>query len=97
MTFNDVRKIGLKLPRAEESRYHRMPALKVDGEIFVLCTSHPSADSNSVSVGFKRCAELIARDPAVFYLKAHYGPYPGVLVPLDLIARAAVVPGRQRV
>ena len=114
MTFDDVRKIGLKLPRAEESRYYRMPALKVDGEIFVVCTSHPSAEPNSVSVpvGFERRAELIARDPSVFYLKPHYEPYPVVLVRLDRIDRDAlrrllrsayaaassgeVVPGRRR-
>ena len=114
MTFDDVRKIGLKLPRAEESRYYRMPALKVDGEIFVVCTSHPSAEPNSVSVpvGFERRAKLIARDPAIFYLKPHYEPYPIVLVRLDRIARTelerllrsahrlvstgAVVPGRRR-
>jgi hypothetical protein len=114
MTFNEVREIGLKLPRAEESRYYRMPALKVDGEVFVVCTSHPSAEPNSVSVpvGFKRRAQLIARDPAVFYLKPHYEAYPVVLVRLDRIKRAAlerllcsayrvvstgtVVPGRRR-
>src|SRR6266404_5394474 len=114
MTFHEVREIGLKLPRAEESRYYRMPALKVDGEIFVVCTSHPSAEPNSVSVpvGFKRRAQLIVRDPAVFYLRPHYEPYPVVLVRLDRIGRAglerllhsahkavasgAVVPGRRR-
>ena len=114
MTFHEVREIGLKLPRAEESRYYRMPALKVDGEIFVVCTSHPSAEPNSVSVpvGFRRRAQLIARDPAVFYLKPHYEDYPVVLVRLDCIERAAlerllrsahkavstgaVVPGRRR-
>ena len=113
MTFDDVRKIGLKLPRAEESYYYRMPALKVDGEVFVVCTSHPSAEPNSVSipVGFERRAELIARNPAIFYLKPHYEPYPVVLIRLDRIARAeleqllrlahravatgAVVPGRR--
>ena len=114
MTFDDVRKIGLKLSRVEESLYYRMPALKVDGEIFVVCTSHPSAEPNSASVpvGFKRRAELIARDPSVFYLKPHYEPYPVVLVRLDRIDRDAlrrllhsayaavssggVVPGRRR-
>ena len=114
MTFDDVRKIGLKLPRAKESRYYRMPALKVDGEIFVVCTSHRSAEPNSVSVpvGFKHRAELIARDPAIFYLKPHYEAYPIVLVRLDCIDRNAlerllrsaydavssgeVVPGRRR-
>jgi hypothetical protein len=114
MTFDEVRKIGLKLPRAEEGRYYRMPALKVDGEIFVVCTSHPSAEPNSVSVpvGFKRRDQLIARDPAVFYLKPHYEDYPVVLVRLDRIKSPAlerllrsahkavstgsVVPGRRR-
>jgi hypothetical protein len=114
MTFDDVRKIGLKLSRAEESVYYRMPALKVDGEVFVVCTSHPSAEPNSVSVpvGFERRAELIARAPAVFYLKPHYEAYPVVLVRLDRIDRdvlrrllrsayvavssGEVVPGRRR-
>src|ERR1700722_18534261 len=92
MTFDAIRKIGLKLPGTEESRYYRMPALKVDGEIFVVCTSHPSAEPNSVSVpvGFKRRAELIARNPAIFYLKPHYEPYAVVLVGLDCIERAAL-------
>ena len=92
MTFDEVRKIALKLPRAEESRYYRMPAFKVDGEVFVVCTSHPSAEPNSVSVpvGFERRAELIARDPAVFYLKPHYEPYPVVLVRLDRIRRGSL-------
>ncbi len=114
MTFDDVRKIGVKLPGAEESRYFRMPALKVGEKVFVVCTSHPSAEPNSVSVpvGFERRAQLIARDPAVFYLKPHYEDYPVVLVRLDCIERAAlerllrsahkavstgaVVPGRRR-
>ena len=92
MTFDAIREIGLKFPRAEESRYYRMPALKVDGEVFVVCTSHPSAEPNSISVpvGFKRRARLIARNPAVFYLKPHYEAYPVVLVRLDRIDRAAL-------
>lgn len=92
MTFDDIRKIGLKLRGAEESRYFRMPALKVDGQVFVVCTSHPSAEPNSVSiaVGFEHRAKLIARDPAVFYLKPHYEPYPVVLVRLDRIGRTTL-------
>ena len=114
MTFDDIRKIGLKLPGAEEGRYFRMPALKVDDQVFVVCTSHPSAEPNSISVpvGFERRAKLIASDPAVFYLKPHYEPYPVVLVRLDRIGReelrkvlglahravssGRVVPGRRR-
>ena len=90
MTFEDVRRIGLKLPGAEETRYYRMPALKVRDEVFVVRTSHPSAEPNSISVavGFKRRDRLIAEKPAVFYLKPHYEPYPVVVARLDCIERA---------
>jgi hypothetical protein len=87
MTFDDVREIGLKLPNAAETRYYRMPALKVGEEIFVVRTSHPSAEPNSISVpvGFEQREKLIARNPKTFYLKPHYEPYPVVLVRLDHI------------
>jgi len=90
MTFDDVREIGLKLPDAEETRYYRMPALKVKEGVFVVQTSHPSAEPNSVCVaaGFKRRAGLVAAQPGTFYLKPHYEPYPVVLVRLDCIKRA---------
>ena len=92
MTFEDVRRIGLKLPGAEETRYYRMPALKVRDEVFVVRTSHPSAEPNSISVavGFKRRDRLIAEKPAVFYLKPHYEAYPVVLVRLDRIDRVTL-------
>src|SRR5256885_10960345 len=87
ITFDTVREFGLALPRAEECRYYRMPALKVDGEVFVVQTGHRSAEPNSVSVpvGFKQRDRLIAADSRVFYLKPHYEPYPVVLVRLDCI------------
>jgi hypothetical protein len=66
-----------------------MPALTVDGEVFVVLTGHRSAEPNSISVpiGFARRDELIATDPRVFYLKRHYEPHPVVLVRLDRITR----------
>lgn len=90
MTFEDVRDIGLKLPGAEDTRYYRMPALKVNEEIFVVQTSHPSAELNSISlpVGFERREELIGTSPDTFYLKPHYEPYPVVLVRLSQVKRA---------
>jgi hypothetical protein len=89
LTFSAVRELGLTFPRAEESRYFRLPALKVDGEIFVVQTGHRSAEPNSISVpvGFERRDELIASNPRVFYLKPHYEPYPVVLVRLECIDR----------
>ena len=92
LTYNVVRELGLELPRAKECLYYRMPALKVNGEIFVVQTGHRSAEPNSISVpvGFKRREQLIAADPRVFYLKPHYEPYPVVLVRLDCIDRDAL-------
>lgn len=91
-SFDTVRELGLRLPGAGESRYYRMPALKVNDEIFVVKTSHPSAepDSISVPVGFERRQALIAKNPSVFYLKKHYEQYPVVLVRLDNISRPAL-------
>ena len=85
--FDIVRDLGLAFPRAKETRYYKMPALEVDGEVFVVQTSHRSADPNSISVaiGFERREKLIANNPRVFYLRPHYESYPVVLVRLDQI------------
>ena len=88
--FDIVRELGLAFPRAKETRYYKLPALEVDGEVFVVQTSHRSADPNSLSVaiGFQRREKLIADSPRAFYLKPHYQGYPVVLVRLDQIDRA---------
>jgi hypothetical protein len=88
--FDIVRELGLAFPRAKETRYYKLPALEVDGEVFVVQTSHRSADPNSLSVaiGFQRREQLIADNPRVFYLRPHYQNYPVVLVRLDQIDRA---------
>jgi len=87
--FDIVRELGLAFPRAKETRYYKLPALEVDGEVFVVQTSHRSADPNSLSVaiGFQRRKKLIADNPRVFYLRPHYQNYPVVLVRLDQIDR----------
>jgi hypothetical protein len=88
--FDIVRELGLAFPRAKETRYYKLPALEVDGEVFVVQTSHRSADPNSLSVaiGFQRREKLIADNLRVFYLRPHYQNYPVVLVRLDQIDRA---------
>ena len=87
--FDIVRELGLAFPRAKETRYYKLPALEVDGEVFVVQTGHRSADPNSLSVaiGFQRREKLIADNPRVFYLRPHYQNYPVVLVRLDQIDR----------
>src|SRR5436190_14609049 len=89
LTFSAVRELGLALPRSRESLYYRLPALKVDGQMFVVQTGHRTAEPNSISVpvGFKRRDELVAADPRTFYLKRHYRPYGVVLVRLNCITR----------
>ena len=88
-SFATVRELGLAFPRAVEARYYGMPALKVDGEVFAVQTSHRSAEPNSISVpvGFERRDKLIATDPRVFYVKRHYERYAVVLVRLGKITR----------
>ena len=88
-SFATVREIGLGFPRAQEARYYGMPAVTVDGEVFVVQAGHRSAEPNSISVpvGFERRDKLIAADPSVFYLKRHYESYPVVLVRLGEITR----------
>jgi hypothetical protein len=90
--FDIVRELGLPLPRARETRYYRGPALEIDGEVFVVQTSHRSADPNSIAVaiGFEHREKLIADNPRFFYLKPHYQNYPVVLVRLDQIDRAGL-------
>jgi hypothetical protein len=87
--FDVVRELGLAFPRVKETRYYKMPALEGDGEVFVVQTSHRSADPHSISVpiGFEDREKLIADNPRVFYLKPHYEAYPVVLVRLDQIDR----------
>jgi hypothetical protein len=87
--FDTVREVGLALPRAREDRHYGMPALKIDGEVFVVQTSHRSAEANSISVpvGFEQRDRLIAANPREFYLKRHYEPFPVVLVRLERISR----------
>ena len=89
LLFDIVRERGLAFPRAKETRYYGLPALEVDGEVFVVQTSHRSADPNSLSVaiGFQRREKLITNNPRAFYLKPHYQNYPVMLVRLDQIDR----------
>ena len=87
--FKTVRELGLAFARTEESLYFRGPALKVDGEVFVVQASHRSAEPNTVGVAipFEHRDELISSNPAFFYVKPHYQNYPVVLVRLDEIDR----------
>jgi hypothetical protein len=83
-TFENVRKIGLRLPDVQESTAYGKPALKVHDKMFACIPSHRSAepDSLAVRVDFEQRAELLAAEPEVYYITDHYANYPAVLVRL---------------
>lgn len=85
--FDDVRRIGLRLPEVEEGKIYGTPALKVRGKMFTCIPNHRSAEPGSLAVriDFSRRAELLAADPKTYYLTYHYEDYPCVLVRLSRI------------
>jgi hypothetical protein len=64
----------------------------VDGKMFACIPTHKSAEPGSIVVrlDFADRDELVANDPAAFYLKEHYVNYPCVLVRLNHIHRDAL-------
>ncbi len=87
MTFDAVRKIGLKLPHVEESTAYGSPALKLHGRLLACMAIHKSAEPNSlvVRIDFDQRRELVAEDPNTYYLTDHYVDYSAVLVRLSRV------------
>ena len=85
--FELVRKFGLSLPGAEEATMYGKPALKVRGKMFACIASHTSAEPGTlvVRIDFDQRDELIATDPATYYLTDHYVDYASVLVRLTRV------------
>lgn len=89
ITFDTVQEIGLSLPGVEKGFAYGAPALKLHGQLLACVPVNPSAEPDSimVRVDFDDRAELLAGDPAVYYLPDHYVNYPGVLVRLSRVNR----------
>ena len=81
MTWNEVLAIGLRLPGMEASTSYGTPALKVRGK---LVTRLRVEDDSLVLHGVPPDERemLIALDPQVFHVTAHYEGYPAVLARL---------------
>jgi len=79
--------MGLELPGAEVGTAWRSPALLIRGRMFAVIPTHRSAEPRSlaVRVPFADRDELLAADPATYYIKEHYVSYPCVLVRLDRV------------
>ena len=79
----------MALPDVEESTIHGAPSLKVRGRLLTCPAIHRSAEPNTLAVriGSAQRAELMAAEPAVYYVTDHYVDHPTVLVRLSRIHR----------
>jgi len=90
LSFDDVREIALSMPEVEEVTAYGMPAFKAGKTRFVgEPIPRPDVEPNSIGVPmtFEERARQLAAHPNVYYLTAHFTPYPGVLVRLSSISR----------
>ena len=92
LTFDRVRKLGVKLPGLVVDKYFGMPALKLDGKMVACMASHKSAEPNTlvVRIDFLERDLRIMNEPDIYYLKPHYVNYACVLTRLSLIDDAAL-------
>ena len=95
VTFEDVRKMALSLPKVVESTSYGTAAFKAGGKL--LARLREDGETLVVGTTFEERAEMLAADPDTYYLTDHYVNYPWVLVRLsrvhpdglqDLLARA---------
>ena len=85
VTYEDVRKIGLALPRVEDSTSYGTPALKVKGKL--MARLKEDGETLVVIIGFEERQKMLEADPRVFFITDHYLNYPSVLVRLPLVRR----------
>lgn len=81
LMFDTVRKVGLALPDVQAGTAYGSPALKVKGQLLCCIAINRSAEPETlaVRVPFEQRDELIATDPATYYLTPHYADHPVVL------------------
>lgn len=88
VTYDTVRRLGLKLPNVEESTSYGTPALKVNGKLFVRL--HQDLDKIVVKMPFERREEMMEADPKTYFITDHYREYPWILVSLEHVREDAL-------
>jgi hypothetical protein len=83
VTYDTVRRLGLKLPSVEESTSYGTPALKVKGELFVRL--HDSLEAIVIKMPFDRREEMMATEPETYYITDHYLEHEWMLVRLSKV------------
>jgi hypothetical protein len=81
VTFETVRKVGLTLPGVED----KGGALKVGGKLLAWEPQNRDSEPDSFVVRLdpEDRAELLAADPAVYYVTNHYFSYNAMLIRLS--------------
>ena len=87
ITFDAVRTIALGLPGVEEGTTYGVSSLKVGGKMFACPAMNKSAEPGTlaVRVDFPTRDEMLAADPATYYVTDHYVSYPVILVRLSRV------------
>lgn len=84
MTFDDVRRIALALPEAEERlTWETDITFRVRDKIFAI--GGEGADRVSIKAGLETQAELIELDPLTFAKSAYVGRFGWIAVDLDRV------------
>ncbi|MGD0427063.1 MAG: MmcQ/YjbR family DNA-binding protein [Candidatus Acidiferrales bacterium] len=78
VTFAAVRKFALSLDNVEEAPSYGTPGFRVGGVLFL--RFHQDAESLVVRTDFDQREELLAADPASYYITDHYLNYEWILV-----------------
>jgi hypothetical protein len=86
VTEDDVRRIALALPQTSERTYNRRPGFQVGKQLFIRI--HELDETLLVScANVEERNELLAAEPAKFFITPHYEDYPAVLVRLSEVDR----------
>jgi hypothetical protein len=78
VTFAAVRKIALSLDNVEEGMSYGTPGFRVGGVLFL--RFHQDGESLVVRTDFEQRTELLATDPASYYITDHYLNHEWILV-----------------
>ena len=81
--WEEVRKIALSLPGAEEGLCYGTPGFRVGGKLFA--RFHQDQESLVLYVEYSAREVLIGVKPDVFYLTDHYRCYPWMLVRISKV------------
>jgi hypothetical protein len=88
VTFAAVRKIALSLDNVEEGPSYGTPGFRAGGVLFL--RFHQDGESLVVRTDFEQREELLAADPASYYITDHYLHYEWILVRVARVHADAV-------